>query len=78
MSKYAVYELFDYERAPKTLEFNGHLKGSLVGECDENPLEVHADASNARSRQAQNEFSPLVNIVISTPASVDIEAKDDE
>ena len=77
MGKYAVYELFDYEMAPRTLEFNGHLKGSLVGECDESPLDVHADASNARSRQVQNEFSPLVNIVISPPATVGIEAKED-
>ena len=78
MGKYAVYELFDYERAPRTLEFNGHLKGSLVGECDENPLDVHADASNARSLPVQNEFNPLVNIVINPPATGGIEAKEGE
>lgn len=76
MGKYAVYEIFDYERAPRTIEFNGHLKGSLVGESDENPLDMHADTSNARSRHVQNEFSPLVNIVINPSASVGMEAKE--
>ena len=78
MGKYAVYELFDYERAPETIESNGHLKGVLVGESDDNPLEMHADTPNARSRPVQNEFSPLVNIVVNPPASVSTEAKDGE
>lgn len=78
MNGYAVYELFDYERAPETLEFNGHLKGVLVGESDENPLDTHADTSDARSRQVQNEFSPLINVVINPPASVSTGAKDGE
>lgn len=59
MSRYAVYELFGSSSAPGNLVSCGYLAGSLVGTCDDNPLEpivrckecVHAHKSDyARGR----------------------------
>lgn len=68
MSRYAVYEPFGSSSAPGNLVSCGYPAGSLVGTCDGNPLYRRQNKPDKFKFNADNEFSPNININVRSQA----------